>query len=141
MSWVDAVVVPPEQVESVEEYDAVVIGSAIYVGHWLAPAREFARRHAAALERRPVWLFSSGPAGDPPAPAGDPTDIPELVRITSAREHRVFAGRIDRHRLGIGERLAVAAVHAPDGDFRSPADIGMWAAHIARELREPALAG
>src|SRR5215217_7240598 len=30
-------VLPAERVSSVEEYDAVVLGSAVYAGHWLEP--------------------------------------------------------------------------------------------------------
>jgi menaquinone-dependent protoporphyrinogen oxidase len=34
----EATVLPPEQVEGVDGYDAVVVGSAVYAGHWLKPA-------------------------------------------------------------------------------------------------------
>ena len=136
---VDAVVAAPESVESIDEFDGIVIGSAVYMGHWLAPATELIQRHAAGLATKPVWLFSSGPLGNPARPDGDPADVAELVHLTRAREHRVFSGRIDRHALGLGERLVVAAMRAPDGDFRSPSEIGEWAAHIARSVREHVL--
>ncbi len=48
----EAAVLPPEQVEGVEGYDAVVVGSAVYAGHWLKPARELVERHAGALAGR-----------------------------------------------------------------------------------------
>ena len=130
----DAVAARPEDVLSVDPYDAVVVGSAVYVGRWMPAARTFVQQNSAALGRRPVWLFSSGPAGDPPKPEGDPVDVAELMSLSGAREHHVFGGRIDRHLLGIGERLAVTAVRASGGDFRSPADVSAWAAHIARSL-------
>src|SRR5262249_59264129 len=38
-------------------YDAVVLGSAAYLGSWQTEATAFARRHRAALADRPVWLF------------------------------------------------------------------------------------
>ena len=63
----DAVVVPPEQVEGIDSFDAVVLGSAVYAGHWLKPARGLVERSRDALAARPVWLFSSGPIGDPPS--------------------------------------------------------------------------
>ena len=50
----EVTVLPPEQVEEVEGYDAVVVGSAVYAGHWLKPARELVERHAGEL---------AGPAG------------------------------------------------------------------------------
>jgi hypothetical protein len=58
-------IVPPEAVDSVEDYDAVILGSAVYTGRWLAPARDFAIRFRDPLATRPVWLFSSAPVGDP----------------------------------------------------------------------------
>jgi menaquinone-dependent protoporphyrinogen oxidase len=71
----EATILPPEQVEGVDGYDAVVLGSAVYAGHWLKPARELVERHAGELAGRPVWLFSSGPVGDPPKPEEDPVDV------------------------------------------------------------------
>jgi menaquinone-dependent protoporphyrinogen oxidase len=51
-------------------FDAVVLGSGVYGGSWLEPARELAHRHAAVLRARPLWLFSSGPIGGAAVPAG-----------------------------------------------------------------------
>jgi menaquinone-dependent protoporphyrinogen oxidase len=64
----DAMVVPPDQVKAVDSFDVVVPGSAVYAGHWRKPARELVDRSGDALAARPVWLFSSGPIGDPPSP-------------------------------------------------------------------------
>ena len=33
-------VIPPEQVGDVTDYDAMVLDSAVYTGHWLEPAKE-----------------------------------------------------------------------------------------------------
>jgi menaquinone-dependent protoporphyrinogen oxidase len=94
----------PDEVQSVAEYDAVVLGSGVYAGHWLADATQFAAHHRADLLQRPVWLFSSGPIGSPePKPAGDPEEVAPLVADLQARGHRTFAGRLDRGRLGLGE--------------------------------------
>jgi menaquinone-dependent protoporphyrinogen oxidase len=68
----EVTVIPPEKVGPVEEFDAVVQGSAVYMGQWMKPAHELAERQAAALATRPVWLFSSGPVGEPAKPADNP---------------------------------------------------------------------
>ena len=92
-----------------------------------------------ALSRIPVWLFSSGPVGDPPKPADECVDAAPLAKLIGAREHRLFAGDVDRKRLGFGERLIVAVVRAPDGDFRPWPEIEAWANEIAAALaRVPA---
>ena len=129
-----ATVLAPEQVEGVDGYDAVVLGSAVYAGHWLKPARELIERHAAALAGQPVWLFSSGPVGDPPKPEEDPVDVAELLAATGAREHRVFAGKLVRKQLSFPERAIASALRVPEGDFRDWTEIRQWAAQIADAL-------
>jgi menaquinone-dependent protoporphyrinogen oxidase len=124
----------PDEVPSVEPYDAVILGSAVYAGHWLDPARRFAQRHAVALSERPVWLFSSGPLGEPPLPVEDPVDVTRISELIPVRGHRSFAGDLARDRLGLGERALVRMVRAPYGDFRDWAEIAGWARDIAREL-------
>lgn len=126
----------PEAVKSVTEYDAVVIGSAVYAGHWLKPATDLVEAHANDLRsRRGVWLFSSGPVGEPePKPEGDPADIDELVAATSAKDHVVFGGRIKRDELGFAERAIVRALRVADGDHRDWVAIDAWAGTIAASL-------
>ena len=68
----EVTVLPPEKAGAVEEFDAVVLGSAVYLGQWMKPARELAERSAGAIASRPVWLFSSGPIGEPAKPADKP---------------------------------------------------------------------
>jgi menaquinone-dependent protoporphyrinogen oxidase len=123
----------PSEIAGVEQYDAVVLGSAVYAGRWLADARSFAETYGEQLRSRPVWLFSSGPIGDPPKPEED-VDVSAIVASTGAREHRVFAGRLDRHLLGFGERALVRAVRAAEGDFRNWTEIAQWSVGIATAL-------
>jgi menaquinone-dependent protoporphyrinogen oxidase len=130
----EATVLPPEQVRGVNGYNAVVVGSAVYAGHWLKPARELVERHADALAGRPVWLFSSGPVGDPPKPQEDPVDVADLLAATGAREHRVFAGKLVRKQLSFPERAIVSALRVPEGDFRDWTEIHQWAAGIAEAV-------
>ena len=132
----DAAVVPIEDVEDVGGFDAFVLGSAVYAGRWTGEARRFADRHAGELASHPTWLFSSGPVGDPPKPdAGAAVKLDDVIARTCAREHRLFAGRLDRSRLGLGERTVVRMVGAPDGDYRDWGDVRAWAGAIAAALR------
>lgn len=131
----DVDVLAPQEVTSVEGYEAVVLGSGVYAGHWLKPALDLAERAAEALAERPVWLFSSGPVGDPPKPEEDPVDVAEIVEQTRPRGHRVLAGRIDRSKLSFPERALVMALRVPDGDFRDWEEIRGWASEIAGALR------
>jgi menaquinone-dependent protoporphyrinogen oxidase len=134
---VEAEALPADELDSLDGYDAYVIGSAVYVGHWLDPARELIETHGAALAGRPVWLFSSGPLGPPDQlkPEGDAVDVAGLIEASGAVEHRVFAGRLDRKLLSFGEKAVVVAVRAPEGDFRDWDAIDAFAAAIAERLQ------
>lgn len=114
--------------------DAVILGSAVYAGHWMKEAKELVERFAADLVERPVWLFSSGPVGDPPMPEEEPVDVAEVVAATRARGHKVFAGRIVRKELTFPERAIVKALKVPEGDFRDWDAIRAWADEVADEL-------
>ena len=126
-------------VDDVARYDAFVVGSGVYLGNWLKEARRFVETHAAELAVRPTWLFASGSiVGDPP-PADDPDALrtglaEELVERTGAREHKLFAGKIEMSKLGFLEKAAVRGAHATEGDYRDWREIDDWAARIAREL-------
>ncbi|HEX5826466.1 MAG TPA: flavodoxin domain-containing protein [Candidatus Limnocylindrales bacterium] len=132
---VEAAVLAPSEVTSFAGYDAAVIGSAVYVGRWMETAKELVERHQEELRAIPVWLFSSGPIGDPPKPVEDAVDAAPLVALVGARGHRTFAGEVVRARLGFGEKAIMAAVRAPEGDFRPWGQIEAWAREIAGALR------
>jgi menaquinone-dependent protoporphyrinogen oxidase len=128
-------VLPIEEVDGVGGYDALVLGSGVYAGRWLKAARRFAESHADDIARMPAWLFSSGPIGDPPKPDEESAvKLDAIVQKTGAREHRVFAGRLDKSALRFGDRAIVSAVRSAEGDFRDWAEISAWADAIAGAL-------
>jgi len=123
-----------KETQSLAGYDAAVVGSAVYVGRWLGDAGDMVGQFKEQLKGLPVWLFSSGPLGEDPYPPGEPEGLPELVSELGARDHRVFVGRLAKSELGLGERLVVRAVKAPEGDFRDWEAIRNWARSIAASL-------
>lgn len=131
---------PVGSVGELTAYDAFVIGSAVYAGHWLKEATEFVHGHRSVLATRPVWLFSSGPVGQVATKVEpvDPADVHQLSTAVHARDHRIFSGALDRlaidgSDLGFAERF-VAKRFVPEGDFRDWPGIDAWADEIAREL-------
>ena len=87
----EAAVLPPEQVEGVDGYDAFVVGSGVYAGHWLKPARELVERHAAALSTGRCGCSPAARSATRPSPRRTRSTC-DLLATTGAREHRVFAG-------------------------------------------------
>ena len=122
-------------VHTLAPYGAVVLGSALYSAHWQRDANRFVKRHLAELQRRPVWLFSSGPL-DHSAEFDDIplTDhvAPEVAPI-GARGHRTFGGRLLEGTPGVD--ASMLATHRV-GDFRNWAHIEAWAGGIAAALVE-----
>lgn len=129
----------PEEVGHLTAYDGVVLGSAIYSGRWLKPARDLVERTASRMRALPVWLFSTGPIGDPLKPDGLPVDVAPMLELSGAREHRLFGGRIDKRELGFAEKAVVRMVGAAEGDYRPWDEIEAWAEEIATTLKAPAL--
>ena len=154
----DARLQAPEDDPYVEMADAVVIGSAVYLGSWLKSAVEFVDRNAVALAARPVWLFSSGPLlgssrtkvevdplTDALGPASGPgsrghQEVDHIADTVRSRGHAVFLGAFqpgDAPRT-MTERvvrlLPMSKGILPAGDFRQWDVIDAWARDILREL-------
>ena len=137
---------PVEAVHNPGDYDAFVIGSAVYMMHWLKEATEFVLRNRVVLASRSVWLFSSGPLGTETKDAqgrdlcvvSEPKEIAEFREVISLRDHRVLFGALDSSKLGFGHRmirkLSAARAILPEGDFRNWTDIEAWTVGIAIEL-------
>jgi len=132
-------VVQVDQVADLLDYEAVVLGSAVYAGQWREGAVTFLEAQKQVLGHLPVWLFSSGPTGE-----GDPVQLmkgwrfPEAQRATAERiqprDIAFFHGRLDVDHLNFGERLIVKGLKAQLGDFRDWGTIDAWAATIANFL-------
>jgi menaquinone-dependent protoporphyrinogen oxidase len=121
-------------VQDLRDFQGVVLGSAIYFGHWLTSAAQFVEKHAEELRDKQVWLFSSGPIGDPPRPNNDLEAFSRLVRISNAREHAIFNGKLVRAELNFCERIAARVAGAAEGDFRDWPSIRAWSQEIGRQL-------
>lgn len=143
-----AVHLPVREVRDVRAYDAVVLGGAAYMFHWLKDATTFARHNRVALRERPVWLFSSGPLGTELVDKDGkdvfetcrPKEFDELAALVRARGERVFFGAWDpdARPVTLTEHMFALMPSAkgslPAGDFRDWAAIEAWASEIAASL-------
>jgi menaquinone-dependent protoporphyrinogen oxidase len=128
-------VVVPDVDVALREYDAVVCGSAVYGGSWRPDAVRFLEYRADDLRALPVWLFESGPVGNPdlvePMGAGR-----QLASLVAARGLAIFDGRIDRSLLSMGEKAIITMVRVKDNDLRDFDLVEEWAESIGDALQE-----
>ena len=61
----DVEVRPAREVRAIADYEAVVVGAALYMYRWHRDARRFLSRHRHALTERPVAIFALGPTHGP----------------------------------------------------------------------------
>lgn len=127
-------------------FDAFVIGSAVFMGHWRKDAVDFVRAHQAVLAGHPTWLFSSGPLGTDETDAqghdvrteAEPREAAEFRDSIKPREHRVFFGVLNPGKLGFRDRairgLPAGQALLPEGDFRDWGVIDAWGRDIAGQL-------
>lgn len=117
---------------TIDDAEAVVLGSAVYMNRWMADARGFASRHVEQLTAMPLWMFSVGLAG---IDADDPAKVEHnLVAELDPVDAVAFAGRLDEAVLGLRERSVVRLTGAPIGDLRDWGAVRTWARSIDAAL-------
>jgi menaquinone-dependent protoporphyrinogen oxidase len=128
---------PVEQVGSLEPFDAVVLGSAVYMKRWRGDAPHFLKKHRKALRQMPFWVFSSGPVGDPANDNHDWMEPPKLVKKVEemgGKGHVVFGGSLPLQPRGVMERAMVEGTPKQFRDRRDWAQIREWSGRVASEL-------
>jgi menaquinone-dependent protoporphyrinogen oxidase len=133
-------VFPVDGIRDLTSYQAVILGSSIYIGSWQKEAVEFLKANEKMLTERPVWLFSSGPTGE-----GDALELLNGLRLPAAlqpiadriqpRDIAVFHGNINPDKLNFIEKLAIKGIKKPFGDFRDWDAITGWATSISNGLK------
>ena len=133
-------VFPARQVKKIGDYDAVVVGGALYAFRWHRDAKRLVKRHAAQLQELPTFFFSSGPLDDSAAQGDIPPvkGVQALMDRVGAMGHATFGGRLTADAKGF-PASAMAKKHT--GDWRDPDQVQAWAHEIDAELRSKALSG
>ena len=129
------VVAAAETAPNARIFDAVVLGSALYMGRWDRDAVDYLKRHGPDLADRPTWLFQSGPSG-PPAGVGPPRRQRAVQRLCDKiglAAPTTFGGNLDHSRA---KGLLARWVSQGDlaGDFRDWDQIRAWADGVADQL-------
>ena len=129
---------PAKEVQNLEAYDAVVLGTSIYMFHLHKDAKHFLARHRRELERRPVAIFALGPFHDEEKEwrqvrgqlAAELAKFPWLHPVA----HEVFGGKFDPTKLRFPFKFLPALRKLPASDIRDWAAIRGWAAELLEKL-------
>jgi menaquinone-dependent protoporphyrinogen oxidase len=135
---------PMQQVGSIDSYDAVVLGAAIYNARWHPEAHQFLSQHQGALSQRPVVIFTLGPLSRSDSAKRNSrrqldTDLAKYPWLKPVAVE-IFAGKYDPSKPGLGffERML------PTRDLRDWDAIRAWANTLPvllqqrNEILEPA---
>jgi menaquinone-dependent protoporphyrinogen oxidase len=135
-------VYPVDRIKDINSYEAVILGSAVYIGKWQKEAVTFLQANEKSLAERPVWLFSSGPTGE-----GDPVELVKGQRLPATlqpvaehiqpRDVTVFHGHINPVKINTIEKWSIKnIVKKPFGDYRDWEAIVAWTTTIAETLKD-----
>jgi len=127
------------EVRSVEEYQAVVLGTALYMFRLHKDARRFLARHRATLAERPVAIFALGPFNDVEKEwqgvraqlDKELAKFPWLAPVAK----QVFGGKFDPAKLRFPYNLVPALKRLPASDIRDWKAIHDWASGVAEKLQ------
>ena len=123
-------------------FDAVILGSAVYMGRWRSEAKHFLKKHLDTLSTIPFWIFSSGPVGekaqedfDKNAKWLEPHRVLEIAEKAGMRGHMVFGGRLPTDPEGFMENSMVRNTPEEFRDSRDWDAIRRWADEVAEQLQ------
>ena len=126
---------PMQEVKSLDRYDAVVLGAAIYNAKWNAAAHQFVSQYQDALTQLPVAIFTLGPLSASEAAKrnsrrqldGELAKYPWLKPVAV----EIFAGKYDPSKPGLNffERFL------PTRDYRNWDAIHTWANVLSKQLQ------
>ena len=125
----------PADVTSVADYDAVVVGSAVYILQWMPEAHDFMERFKDELPAGRVWAFSVGMNGVPKHSRQDGSRVGPLLTHVKCRDLHTFAGRYKPSLLSLRERSVARLAGVVEGDFRDWEAVDQWADEIVKALK------
>jgi menaquinone-dependent protoporphyrinogen oxidase len=128
---------PVPAVHEVKGYDAVIVGSAIRMGHWLPEAVAFVQAHRETLSHIPTayFLVSGLLKDDTPGMRRKVLAFLDPVRtILEPTSIGLFAGKMDYSKMDGLDRSIAEAVSSSEGDWRNWEAIRGWAHDLQTSL-------
>ena len=122
---------------SAEDFDVLVIGSAIHYQSWLKEAQTFIKRSSAFLHDnpKPTWAFSVGMPPDVGVAAEEKVMEKWLKKFVDLRGHKLFQGEYKEQDMNGCFRFLLRCFGAKIEDRRKWDQIEEWADLIVQELK------
>ena len=138
---------PMADVESIAEGTAVILGTALYVGHFPKEFHRFVARFRRELDNVRPWIFVLGPTEEEPKnfAAAEEQARKELAKYPwlHAADVRVFGGKFDPHHLNLPFPFSLVMKlpgnpmkKLPTSDIRDWDWIRRWAGAIAEHVKK-----
>jgi menaquinone-dependent protoporphyrinogen oxidase len=129
-SGFSATVQPAATVQTLQGYDAVVLGTALYMGILHHDAVSFLNQHCEALETMPTAFFALGPIYDDQEgwKAARTEAHKELAKFPwfAPLAQELFGGKFDPGKLGFPFKFIPPLRNMPANDSRNWAAIEEW---------------
>ena len=128
-----------KEVDSVNNYDVIFVGSPIYVGRWKKEATEFIETNQEILKSKQVFYFLTCmnlTSNDPEKLAQVPKFLENERFLVEPLSEGRFAGAIDMKKLSFFKRMMVKMVKAPEGDFRNWEEIANWTKQSLKLIKD-----
>ena len=113
-------------------YDAVIVGSPLYLRRWHRDALGYLQAQAPDLAERPTWLFQSGPCGHGARmeQVSTPHAVAQFCADIGIDPPVTFGGNLDKSRAKtwLARRLASGDLGADSRDWH---EIRAWANGVA----------
>lgn len=120
-----------------EGYDAAVLGSPLYMGKWLAEAREYVSRERVSLGRMPVAVFSVGYTFRDQSRSVIQAGCDALSDVTGlipVRDQAFFPGKVDMEIVSPADRAILSLARVTPGDFRDEDMVRAYARRLPQVL-------
>ena len=145
---IDAEAKAAREVRSLDGYDAVVLGTPLYMGALHKDVRALLEKNRTALEHTPFALFALGPIKADGGVDGSRAQLIEALAklpVPTPASTAVFVGAYDPARLGFKDRMIAALPASPlhgevAHDDRDWDAVHAWALEAAGQLRVAAAA-
>ena len=126
-------------VTNLNDYSAVVLGSAIYMGSWMSDATKFVEKNRQTLNQMPLATFTVSmlmvdrPAEHQALISTQFTGSEQQPRLQPV-SNGIFAGRIDYSKLPFFYRTIAKMMKAEERDCRDWDAIRDWAGELSAQL-------